>query len=481
MTDGLGRGGARTILHVDRSEVHPDRGGARTILHVDMDAFYAAVEVLLDPTLKGKAVIVGGEGARGVVASCSYEARAYGVRSAMSSVRARRLCPHAIFVRGNHALYGSYSERIHEIFHAFTPLVEGIALDEAFLDLTGSLRLFGSGAEAATAVRGRVFDELGLSCSVGVAPSKLLAKLASEAAKPAISVELSGDRPPLAIPGATRIAPGVVAVAPGDELAFLHPHPVRALWGIGPKAFERLARFGVETVGDLALLPQATVAAALGSANGRHLHALACAIDERPVESERTVKSIGHEETFTVDHHDLAPLEREVLRLSDAVAGRARAAGLRGRTVQLKIKLSDFRLLTRSRTLSEPVDTATPIASAARALLREPEMRAAIEEYGARLLGVSVANLVEGGTEQLHLFGDVGPVVEVGVVAPTRLRDPAEDRKLTEAVDAIRSRFGTAAVGPATLATGGRLRVKRPGDTQWGPNEDAEVGRRAES
>ena len=432
------------------------RVGARTILHVDMDAFYVAVEVLQDPRLAGKAVIVGGEGARGVVASCSYEARAYGVRSAMSSVRARRLCPHAVFVRGNHALYGQYSERIHAIFHAFTPIVEGIALDEAFLDLTGSLRLLGTGSTAAVALRARVLDDLGLACSVGIAPSKLLAKLASEAAKPAIGATASNA--PITIAGARRVAVGVVEVLPGDEVVFLHPHPVRALWGVGPKTFERLARFGVETVGDLARLPEATVTAALGPAAGRHLHALASAIDDRPVEPERAVKSIGHEETFAVDHHDLGPLEREVLRLADAVAGRARAAGVRGRTVQLKIKLGDFRLLTRSRTLPEPADIADVIASTARSLLREPDMRSVIASCGARLLGVSISNLVEAQAEQLHLFGEVA--------------DPLGQRRLTEALDAIRSRFGTEAVGSAALTERGRVRVKQAGDTQWGPNQD---------
>ena len=281
-------------------------GGAapRTILHVDMDAFYVAVEVLLDPSLKGKAVIVGGEGARGVVASCSYEARAYGVRSAMASVRARRLCPHAVFVRGDHARYGEYSTRIHEIFHAFTPAVEGIALDEAFLDLSGSLRLFGSGSLAAVAIRDRVLRNVGLSCSVGVATSKLLAKLASEAAKPPIAkigtsaasspgTAATGPAEPPPIPGARRVAPGVVAVELGDEITFLHAHPARALWGVGPKTIERLERFGVATIGDLARLPEATVVGALGTSNGRHLHALAQAIDDRPVESDRAVKSIG--------------------------------------------------------------------------------------------------------------------------------------------------------------------------------------------
>ena len=458
----------------------------RTILHVDMDAFYVSVETLLDPSLKGKPVIVGGEGARGVVASCSYEARAFGVRSAMSSIQAKRLCPQAIFLRGNHGLYGEYSEKIHEIFRSFTPLVEGIALDEAFLDVTGARKLFGRGSDTAIAVRARIADDLNLNCSVGVATSKLLAKLASVAAKPVI-----GRGGPRVIPGASAVAAGVVEVLPGDELAFLHPHPARALWGIGPKTFERLARFGVETVGDLAALPEATVVTALGTASGRHLHALANAVDERPVEPDRAVKSIGHEETFAVDHHDLDPLRRELLRMADAVATRTRAAGVQGRTVQLKLKLSDFRSLTRSRTLPEPADTATVIAAAARALLEEPDVAELVGSLGVRLLGVSVANLVESKGEQLHLFGAFAGVAESLPRSPgddlaasetaspsaasTPVRLTAEqDRHLAGTIDAIRSRFGSDAVGSAALASGGRLRIKRPGDTQWGPSEPTE-------
>ena len=445
----------------------------RTILHVDMDAFYAAVEVLEDPSLKGKALIVGGDGARGVVASCSYEARAFGVRSAMSSIQAKRLCPHAVFVRGNHGLYGEYSARIHAIFQSFTPLVEGIALDEAFLDLTGARALFGSGADAATRVRARVLDEVGLACSVGVATSKLLAKLASEGAKPRV-----GGAGLRALPGAQQVGEGVVEVLPGDERAFLHPLPARALWGIGPKTFERLARFGVVTVGDLARLPEATVVSALGSANGRHLYALANAIDDRPVEPDRPLKSVGHEETFAVDHHELEPLRRELLRMADAVATRCRAGSLRGRTVQLKLKLADFRLLTRSKTVPVALDTATTIYAVARALLEEPDLVAEVATVGVRLLGVSMANFDGTAVEQLPLFGDgagraaSAPGVASGGAAGSVRPDRTDaDQRLAGAMDAIRERFGAAAVGPAALAEPGGLRIKRAGDTQWGPSE----------
>ena len=444
-----------------------------------MDAFYAAVEVLQDPSLKGRALIVGGDGARGVVASCSYEARAFGVRSAMSSIQAKRLCPHAVFVPGNHGLYGDYSARIHDVFQSFTPFVEGIALDEAFLDVTGARSLFGSGSEAAVRVRDRILDEIGLTCSVGVATSKLLAKLASEAAKPNV-----GGKAPRELRGARLVAEGVVEVVPGDERTFLHPHPARALWGIGPKTFERLARFGVVTVGDLARLPEATVISALGSANGRHLHALANARDDRAVEPDRAMKSVGHEETFAVDQHELEPLRRELLRMADAVATRCRAASLHGRTIQLKLKLADFRLITRSKTVPVAIDTATAMYAAARALLEEPELAADVAAVGVRLLGVSMANFESASAQQLPLFDELSvadagsiadPAQSAGVSAGRPVRSEAElreaDQRLAGAMDAIRERFGAAAVGPAALAEPGGLRIKRPGDTQWGPSE----------
>ena len=407
-----------------------------TILHVDMDAFYASVEVLRDPSLAGQPVIVGGSGDRGVVASCSYEARAFGVRSAMPSARARRMCPSAVFVHGDMSRYVGYSRRIHEVFSSFTPLVEGISLDEAFLDVAGARRLFGPAAQVAALIRDRVRADTGLSCSVGVAPSKLLAKLASRAAKPT------------ATPAGIDPGPGVVVVRPGEELAFLHPLPVTELWGVGPATAERLRSRGVRTVGDLADVPVVALVSWLGTANGRHLHELAWARDSRPVEPERAVKSVGHEETFAVDLVDRGALHREVVRQADAVATRLRESSMAGRTVTVKVRFNDFATITRSRTLPEAVDTAPEVASVAGDLLDGVDAAG-----GIRLLGVSVSNLAAGGAARQLTFGQDGPAWT----------------DASRAMDGVRARFGATAVGPAALLGGDGVGVRRPGDHQWGP------------
>jgi DNA polymerase-4 len=406
------------------------------ILHVDMDAFYASVELLRHPELRGTPVVVGGTGERGVVAAASYEARAYGVYSAMPAVRARRLCPHATFLTGDHGYYAEVSGRVMALFHSITPLVEPISLDEAFLDVAGAVRLFGDPPAIAALIRRRVLEEEGLSCSVGVATNKFLAKLASEAAKP--SATPTGPRP----------GPGVVVVPPGGELAFLHPLPARALWGVGPKTQQVLDRLGIRTVGDLAGFGEAELITALGDAAGRHLHRLSHAIDDRAVEPDQRPKSISHEETFARDHTSLDTLRVEAVRMADAVAQRLRRHGYAGRTVTIKVRFHDFRTITRSVTLAAAVDAGPEVARAAKALL------AAIDpSAGVRLLGVGVTNLDAAGAVQLTL-DDAGG-------------GPGW-HDATPAVDAIRDRFGDDAIKPGTLAS---RAVKRPGDTQWGPED----------
>jgi DNA polymerase IV len=414
---------------------------APTILHVDMDAFFVAVELLDRPELVGQPVVVGGDGARGVVAAASYEARSYGVHSAMPSTRAKRLCPSAVFLRGRHGRYSEVSKQVFDLFRTVTPLVEGLSLDEAFLDVAGARRLLGEAPGIAWRLRRRIGDELGLSCSVGVAPRKLTAKLASEAAKP---------RPSRAgpVPG-----PGVVVVRPEDELAFLHRHPVGALWGVGPATRRRLDRFAVRTVGDLAALPVDTLVGALGEAHGRHLHDLAWARDERPVVTSTAPKSVGHEETFARDHASPEWLGREVVRMADAVAGRLRRAGLSGRTVVLKVRFADFRTITRSATVPQPIDGGRAIAVVAKRLLDGVD-----PSPGVRLLGVSVSALSEGGGQLSLEDGGAGSWSAA-----------------TGAVDAIRDRYGDDAIVPAALAGPSGVRVKRRGDQQWGPGEDTDA------
>jgi DNA polymerase IV len=416
----------------------PSRVDGRTILHVDMDAFFVSVELLRRPELRGQPVVVGGTGGRGVVAAASYEARAYGIFSAMPSARARRLCPHAVFLPGDHAHYGEVSERVIGIFRSFTPLVEPISLDEAFLDVTGAERSQGDGAVVAQRIRDEVLAREGLTCSVGVAPSKMLAKLASEAAKPRASI--AGP-----VPGE-----GVRVIARGEELAFLHPLPARALWGVGPATLARLERLGVRTVGDIADLPEATLVGVLGSAHGRHLALLAQGIDPRPVEPDQQLKSVGHEETFAHDHHEHETLAREAVRMADAVAWRLRRAGVAGRTVTLKVRFADFQTITRSSTLPATVDDGPAVARAALALL------AAVDPTpGVRLLGVSVSGLATGAAQQLS-FEDV---------------DGPSWHEVSGAVDAIRERFGDRAIGPASGVGERGLRVPRRGEQQWGPND----------
>jgi DNA polymerase-4 len=403
-----------------------------------MDAFYASVEQRRRPELRGRPVIVGAPGARGVVAAASYEARVFGIHSAMPSSRAQRLCPHAVFVAGDHDHYAEVSRHVMAIFTSFTPLVEAISLDEAFLDVTGSLRLHGDGPTIGAAIRAAVLDQEGLACSVGVAPSKFIAKLASEAAKPRIGRR--GPEPGL----------GVKLVEQDGVLAFLHPLPVQALWGVGPKTLEKLQRLGVDTVGELATLDERAASAALGVASATHLLRLAAGLDDRDVVPQKRAKSIGHEETFARDHHELASLQHELVRLGDAVAARLRGAGMAGRTVTIKVRFHDFGTITRSITLPSAVDTGPDVVRAARELLDRID-----PTPGVRLLGVHVSQLADHSARQLSLDD---------VDAPSW--DDA-----TGAIDAIRERYGADAIGPASLADATGLRVKRKGDQQWGPTD----------
>ena len=403
-----------------------------------MDAFYASVEQLRNPELRGRPVIVGGPGARGVVAAASYEARVFGIHSAMPSTQAQRLCPHAVFVAGDHEHYGEISQRVMAIFTSFTPLVEAISLDEAFLDVTGARRLHGDGPTIGAKIRAAVFDQERLTCSVGVAPSKFVAKLASEAAKPRIGAH--GPEPGL----------GVKVVDDGEVLAFLHPLPVQALWGVGPKTLEKLHRLGIDTVGELASIDERAAVAALGAANGAHLRRLSMGIDDRDVVPHQRAKSIGHEETFARDHDRLDTLQHELVRLADSVAGRLRSAHMAARTISIKVRFHDFRTITRSTTLPSAVDTGPDVVRAASELLARIDPSA-----GVRLLGVHVSQLSDGVTRQLTLDD---------VEAPSW--DDA-----TGAIDAIRARYGADAIVPASLAGPDGIRVKKRGDQQWGPTD----------
>ena len=380
------------------------------ILHVDMDAFYASVEVIKDPSLKGKPVVVGGSGSRGVVTSASYEARRFGVRSAMPAVRARRLCPHAIFLPNDFRAYVEFSKRIREVFIGITPLVEPLSLDEAFLDVSGAVRLFGPPVEIAREVKRRI-GALGLPCTVGVAPNKFLAKLASGLGKP----------------------DGLLVVPHDKVLEFLHPLPVESLWGVGEQTGDTLRKLGLKTVGDVAGLSRRTLERAIGDAMGSHLHHLAHGSDDRPVQPLEAAKSVGSEETFSVDLDATDDILREILRLSDRTASRLRAKGLCGRTVTLKVRFANFKTITRSRTAEAALETGAELYAVAKDLYRRLDP----DRPRIRLLGVSVTGLLEGpARRQLDLLeSDSGPGWS----------------EATKAIDSIRTRFGDGAVGPATL------------------------------
>ena len=391
----------------------PDDEGC-SILHVDMDAFYALASLLSRPELKGTPVIIGG-GNRGVVLSATYEARAFGVAAAMPIARARRLCPQATVVAPDHARYERISQAVMAVFASVTPIIEPLSLDEAFLDVSGARRRLGTPCQIAQRIRDTIADEQGITCSVGVASTKFVAKLASGLAKP----------------------DGLLVVPAAEVVGFLHQLPVGALWGVGERTEEALQRLGLRTVADIAHTPVDTLRRALGDNAGPALHALAWGRDSRPVVPIHRERSIGADETFSFDVDDPAYIHRQLLKLSDRTAARVRAAGLVGRTISIKVRFSDFTTITRSRTLRDPTDVSRDIYVTARALFDG----LGLQRARLRLVGVRV----EGLTESDH--------------APIQgLLDEPEHgwRDADRAVDRASARFGAGAVRPASLVEGER-------------------------
>ncbi len=386
----------------------PDADDAGTgILHVDMDAFYASVAVLDDPSLKGKPIIVGGAEGRGVVSSASYEARRFGVRSAMPMGQALRLCPTATVVSPDFGRFLDESAKVMAIFRDFTPLVEPLSIDEAFLDVRGARRLWGSPGEIARMIRARVLDETGLVCSVGVAATKHVAKMASTLSKP----------------------DGLLIVAAADTGAFLAARPVGALWGVGPKAADMLQGRGIHTVADILQTPRPVLERALGAAMGDRIWHLARGQDARTVQTEHIEKSIGHEETFHTDIADTAILRSEFRRLADRVGARLRAHGWEAGTISIKVRFADFTTITRSQTLSEPTAVGQRIGDAAHALFDLVGQRQPV-----RLVGVRGEKLRPAGGAAAALWDD-----------------DAEWRSIEGALDDATARFGKGVVTRANL------------------------------
>jgi DNA polymerase-4 len=394
-----------------------------------MDAFFAAIEQRDDPGLRGKPVVVGGASARGVVAAASYEAREFGIHSAMPSLEARKRCPDLIFVRGRMGVYRRESRRIFEIFRHFTPVVEGLSVDEAFLDLTGTEQLLGPPATVGNRLREEVREETGLAVSVGIAPVKMVAKIASELAKP----------------------DGLLQVAPGEVGAFLDPLPVGRIWGIGPTARRRLERAGILTIGDLARASDEVLARDLGEW-GVAAARLARGEDRREVEPYREAKSYSEENTFERDIGDRAGLEKVIRAHADAVARRLRHDGVRGRGVTVKLKLArglgagKYPVITRSATLQAPTDDGAEIARVGRSLLARAQLREPV-----RLLGISVSRIESPVGSQLPLLEEKG-------------QDPEARSRLNRVTDAIRDRFGDRSLsrGLGTVERAGlSLQIKR--------------------
>jgi DNA polymerase IV len=378
--------------------------GQATILHADLDSFFASVEQRDEPRLRGRPVIVGG----GVVLAASYEAKAFGVRTAMSERRARRLCPDAIVVRPRFSAYIEASKAVFEVFEDATPLVEGLSIDEAFLDVRGMERAFGTPVEIAERLRDEVRERVGLPITVGIARTKFLAKVASAVAKP----------------------DGLLVVPPDRELAFLHPLPVELLWGVGPVTAAKLRSRGIEKVKQVALLPEPLLVAMLGRAAGKHLHALAHNLDPRPVRTGRRRGSIGSQRAGR--RRGLDEVDADLVALVDRVTRRMRKAGRVGRTVVLRLRFDDFTRATRSHTLPQATSHTDSVLGVARGLIATATPL--IEQRGLTLVGVAVANLDSDDALQLPL--------------PFHPRD---ELFLDEAVDAVRNRFGSGALTRALL------------------------------
>jgi DNA polymerase-4 len=370
-----------------------------------MDAFYASVEVLDDPSLRGKPVIVGGDSNRGVVSAASYEAREYGIHSALPIAVARRRCPQGIFLHPRMARYSEISRLILKIFQSYTPLVEPISLDEAFLDVTGSRQIFGPAVEIAKAVRKQVFDQIGLTVSAGVASCKLVAKIASDFNKP----------------------DGLTVVPPGQEQNFLAPLPISRLWGVGKATGEALALLGVYTIGDLSRLSPELLERKFGK-HGPSLHYHSLGIDNREVVPEQETKSIGNEETFETDLVDMETIHKELLALAEKVARRLRRYQLSGKCITLKVKYADFKQITRSYTMASATDDNSEIYNGGTKLLEKTEAG----NKPIRLLGISVSHLQSDGKNQLELF-------EKG-------RHKIKKQQINQALDTINEKFGTTAI-----------------------------------
>ena len=400
-----------------------------TILHADLDAFYASVEQLLDPTLRGRPVAVGGGPGGGVVLAASYEAKRFGVQGGMGGWRAAQLCPHLVFVRGHFAEYQALADAVMAILADVTPVVERISIDEAFLDVSGATHLFGPPEAIGALVRRRVRDEVGLPISVGAARTKHLAKIASQVAKP----------------------DGLVVVAPGTEHDFLDPLPVSLVWGVGPVTEERLAGLGVRTIGDLARTPTATAQRLLGRAVGHKLTAMAADHDVRRVSTAHRAASVGAQSAMPARRPEPAQLRAVLAHLADRVARRLRDKGRAGRTVTVRVRFAGMRSVTRSRTLAQPVATTLTLTEVAESLVQsaleaEPDAR-------ITLLAISVSHLAEQRTIQLEL--DLAPD------DPWRpgSASGAARRAVDGSLDRIRTRFGTSAAGylPALLGGAGAV------------------------